>query len=281
MASGAAAPRSDGENRLGNAARVEARALLLGRRLRLKSVASDEALAVQPLTVPVGARGLAVLFRYGAVVLFNVTPAEQRRFLDGIESVIEDPLNIPEEEEADILLRATGEETVDAAGTICLQELTSERLIIIADVMAKSVVLALDESRIAHAFDLIEPVAQSINRSWRGSVPTRHLLDHISDVLLTQHHIVGRVEVTEKPDILWDHPEMERLYARLHEEYELQERDRALSRKLDLIAQTARTSLGLIESRRALRVEWYIVILILVEIVLTVYEMFIVGDHAG
>ena len=40
---------------------------------------------------------------------------------------------------------------------------------------------------------------------------------------------------------------------------------------------TIQTAIDLIQSRRSLRVEWYIVILIVVEIVLTLYDMFIRG----
>jgi len=47
----------------------------------------------------------------------------------------------------------------------------------------------------------------------------------------------------------------------------------ALERKLDLISRTAETLLGLLQDKRTLRVEWYIVILIVVEIVLYVYEL--------
>ena len=36
--------------------------------------------------------------------------------------------------------------------------------------------------------------------------------------------LIGRVEIEDKPDILWDQPELERLYARLEDEYELHER---------------------------------------------------------
>ncbi|MGH6662372.1 MAG: RMD1 family protein, partial [Rhodospirillales bacterium] len=103
----------------------------------------------------------------------------------------------------------------------------------------------------------------------------RALLRQIGDVLLMQHKMVGRVEVAEKPDLLWDHPELERLYARLQDEFELNDRARALDRKLDLISRTAATSLDLLQNRRTLRVEWYIVILIVIELVLLVlYETF-------
>lgn len=86
--------------------------------------------------------------------------------------------------------------------------------------------------------------------------------------------MVARVEVLEKPELLWDHPELELFYARLEDEYELRERHHAVERKLQLISKTAETLVGLLQHDRALRVEWYIVLLIVVEIVLTLYELF-------
>jgi uncharacterized Rmd1/YagE family protein len=47
----------------------------------------------------------------------------------------------------------------------------------------------------------------------------------------------------------------------------------ALERKLELVSRTAETLLDLLQDKRTLRVEWYIVILIVVEIVLTLYEL--------
>lgn len=92
---------------------------------------------------------------------------------------------------------------------------------------------------------------------------------------MVEHKMVGRVEVAEKPDLLWDHPQLERVYARLVDEYELSERHRALEHKLELISRTAETVLGLVHANRSLRVEWYIVILILFDILLSLYEKYI------
>ena len=62
---------------------------------------------------------------------------------------------------------------------------------------------------------------------------------------------------------------------RLAQEYEIHDRQLALERKLRLISDTAQTLLDMLQTQRTLRVEWYIVILIVVEIVLTLYELFL------
>jgi uncharacterized Rmd1/YagE family protein len=94
-----------------------------------------------------------------------------------------------------------------------------------------------------------------------------------------QHQTIGRVAVGEKPEVLWERPDLERLYLRLEEEYEIPERDQALERRLSLIRRTAGTALELLNNRRSLRVEWYIVLLIVVEIFVMLYEVF-VRPHA-
>ncbi len=53
------------------------------------------------------------------------------------------------------------------------------------------------------------------------------------------------------------------------------DRFEAVESKLDLIGRTIQTAIDLIQSRRSLRVECYIVILIVFEIALTLYEMLI------
>jgi len=257
--------------------RVRVHALLVGKRIDLRALYRDDSLAVAPLAIPAGEHGMAVVFRYGAVVLFNLQVMEEAAFLISLRSVVGDPHDEPEREETEIFVDpANTGERVDAGGAIHLREVTAERLIVVADVLAKSVSLDWDEHRVARVFDRIEPVAEALRRRGGSRIAARQLLDHIGDVLITQHRMVGRVQVTEKPELLWERGELERLYLRLQEEYELPERDRALTRKLDLIAQTATTALGLLQARRSLRVEWYIVALIVVEIILTLYEMFIV-----
>ena len=86
--------------------------------------------------------------------------------------------------------------------------------------------------------------------------------------------MAGLVEIGDKPEMLWERADLDRWYARLEDEYELRERSVALERKLDVLSRTAETVLNLLQHRGSLRVEWYIVALIVFEIALSLYEMF-------
>jgi uncharacterized Rmd1/YagE family protein len=80
--------------------------------------------------------------------------------------------------------------------------------------------------------------------------------------------------VDDKPDVLWDNPELERLYLQLAQEFELQDRSAALERKLALVGTTVETVMGLMDSRRSLVLEVAVASLIAIEVGTTVYDLF-------
>jgi required for meiotic nuclear division protein 1 len=252
---------------------VPIRALLLGERLDTRALERDKPLGIAPLTIDVPEGGVAILFRYGAVVLFGMTIAAMERFVGSLTPLVTGAFRVPERDDVHLLVRPDADQQVDPAGNILIRETTTEQLQLVADILAKSLVLSHYETRIAENFDRIEPLAAMLREKGRAGGHSKELLRHIGDVLLVQQKMVGRVETGEKPELLWEHPELERLYMRLAEEYELRERDRALDRKLDVISRTVETLLGLLQTRSSLRVEWYIVVLIIAELLLSTYPL--------
>ena len=134
--------------------------------------------------------------------------------------------------------------------------------------------LAHDEREVASVFDKIEPFARELAEGGRTPGGRRTILKHIGNAILVQHRVSGRVAVAEKPDVLWDRPDLERLYVRLEDEYELKERADALNRKLGVIAETAKALTDIIDTERSLRLERIIVALIALEIVIAAYQIF-------
>jgi required for meiotic nuclear division protein 1 len=252
---------------------VPVRALLLGERLDTRAFERNEPLGVAPLTVDIPGGGVAVLFRYGAVVVFGAASSVLDNFVASLAPLVTAPLPVPERDDARLLIRPEAEQPVDLTGNIFLREKTTKGLQLVADILAKGLVLSHYETRIADIFDGIEPLAATLRERGRAGARSKELLRHIGEVLLMQQKMVGRVETGEKPELLWDHPELERLYVRLAEEYELRDRDRALDRKLDVISRTVETLLGLVQTRSSLRVEWYIVLLIVAELLLSTYPL--------
>jgi uncharacterized Rmd1/YagE family protein len=253
--------------------RATAKALLVGDRVDTNGLEHDHVLSSNPLAFPAGRAGVVTLFRYGVIVLIGLTPPEQDEFLRSIAQRVKGKFAIRDEEAAMIELSADTEDHISPRGAICIKAVSPERLLVISDALAKSVVLAHDEGEVATVFDVIEPLARELAENGRAPAGRRTMLRHIGKALLVQHRVSGRVAVAEKPDVLWDRPDLERLYGRLEDEYELKERVGLLNRKLAVITETANAFTDIIDTERSLRLELIIVLLIVFEIVITFYQM--------
>jgi uncharacterized Rmd1/YagE family protein len=180
----------------------------------------------------------------------------------------------PEEEIASIEIVSEKDDQILPGGPIVLRHATPEHMIVIADALSKSVVLARDERDVSAVFELIEPFVRGLAEKGATIAGRRNILRHIGNALLVQHRVSGRFAVAEKPDVVWDRPDLDRLYARLEDEYELKERADVLSRKLLVISETAEVLTDIIDTRRSLRIEIAIVVLIAIELLIGGYQIF-------
>jgi uncharacterized Rmd1/YagE family protein len=258
--------------------RVTAHALNVGDRINTMGF-EGEALSSVPLAIRVGKTGIAVLFRYGVAVLMGLSSEDEAGFLERLTPRIGGKFARFEEETAIVELANEAEDQVQAGGPIRLLNMSPERLLLIADVLAKSVELAQDEREVAKVFEIIEPFAKELADHGRTRRDRKGVLRLIGNALLVQQRVSGRVAIGEKPDALWDRPDLERLYARLEDEYELKERVDTLNRKLAVVAETANTLADLIDTRRSLRLELIVVVLIAFEIVVTFYQIYASRGH--
>jgi uncharacterized Rmd1/YagE family protein len=264
-----------------------AQAVLAGTGIDLASLGSTDRTGATPLAVELigsltggslaanstAGGGVAFLFRYGAVVFFDAAPAGVTEYLRQITPQIRQPFpqGECETEVLDIRLDPAGRETIEH-NTLVLADASLEKLQLVADIMAKSVSLAHHEKGIERQFERIEPFAVNLDHWGRGGRAARELLHNLGGALLAEHRVVAGTRVEDSPELLWDHPELERLWARLRDEFEIRERFAALHGKLSLISRTAETALELMQNRRSLRVEWAIVGLIVFEIVVTLVQ---------
>jgi uncharacterized Rmd1/YagE family protein len=260
------------------AQQLTAHALLIGDRINTAGF-EGQVLSSAPLAVRVGSNGLAVLFRYGVAVFIGLSATEEAEFLEKLSARTFGKITPPEEEWAKIQVAKEGEEPIPVGGPILVREFSLERLLVVSDALAKSVVLGRDEREVTNVFDTIEPFARELATFGKTSRNRTDLLKLMGNALLVQHRLSGRVAVGEKPDVLWDRPDLERLYARLEDEYELSERAETLNRKLEVIADTASRLADIVDTKRSLRLEIIVVFLIAFEIVITFYEIYARNGH--
>ena len=248
------------------------KAFLLADRIDTSNLEQKGVVSTAPLTYRFGNEGFVTLFRYGVAVTLCLSRSEEDEVLRSLRSRLVQPIATPETETLLVEVVPDKEDQILPGGPMILKTLTPDQLIVIADALSKSVVLARDEREVAAVFDLVEPFARQLAEKGRADAGRRAILKHIGNALLVQHRVSGRVAVAEKPDVVWDRQDLERLYARLQDEYELKERADALSRKLAVIAETAEVLTDIIDTKRSLRLEIIIVVLIAVELLIAAYQ---------
>ena len=251
--------------------RTRVRAVLIADRLVPDRALHKDVVSVAPLCFRRNG-GYAVIFRYGAVVMVGLEPADEQAILT---QYARDPGSQPAEEERLELATNPGQdEGVATDGALQIKALTPGNVLVLADILAKSVALARYEHEVANVFDTIEPAASTLAVSGRTPKSRKALLQLIGSSLLAQHRVSGRIAFAEKPDILWEHPELERFYARLEDEYEIIERGTLLNGKVSVVASAAQTFTDMIDTERSTRLEILIVVLILAELVIGAVTLF-------
>lgn len=254
---------------------ITVRALQLGESIDIKGLEREDSFSTNPLAFRTASGGTVALFKSGAVVFINMTPVEEDDLIRGLDARIIEPLAAREIETTQIVVKGGEEELAVVPGALQVRSADPNRLLLIAEALAVSVALAHDERRIATAFERIEPIATTLIKRQLPGGPKSALLQQIGEALLIQQRLADRSDLDEKPDVLWDHQELERFWVKLVDEYDLPARARAIERKLVVIRESADTIADLISTRTSHRLEWYIIALIAIEIGLGLYDKFV------
>ena len=249
-----------------------ARALQLAERIELKGLERSDQFSTSPLAFKVTGGGTVALFRFGAAVFIGLNPIEEEGIIKGLDGRLIEPLAERESETVQITLKPDGEDQPFANGAVALKNAAPERLLLLAEALTMTVALAYDKRRVTQAFDRVVPIASSLKQRRLLAGSQGDLVEQIGEALLLQQRLAGRVELADRPDVLWDHPELERLWGKLTDEYDLGTRARAIGQKLEVIRETADTMRDLLSTRTSHRLEWYIIVLIVIEILLGLYD---------
>src|ERR1700730_5357645 len=253
--------------------RVTARALLLGDRIETVGLERSDMISSTPLAFHVGGNGFVALYRFGVAVMVGLSPLEEDDVLKQVKLRVSGPHEHIDDESAVLEISPDHDDKIPPGGAIAMKDLSAQRLLIVSDALAKSVSLGRDEREVNAVFDTIEPFAAELARNGRPPWKRRSMLRLIGQTLLVQHRVSGRVAVGAKPSVRGDRPDLERLYARLEDEYELKERAETLKRKLDTIVETAHALTDIIDADRATRLEATIVVLIVAELIASVIQI--------
>lgn len=248
-----------------------ARALQIGERIDIKGLERADSFSKNPLAFRTPSGGTVVLFRTGTAVFINMTPIAEEETMQALMDRVGEPLGEREIETVQIVSGAD-EDGVTAQGVVHLKDSDPNRLLLVAEALAGSVSMAFDERTLAGAFDRVGKTARILKMRKLPGGDRAEILEQLGEALAIQGRLAGRIGMDDKPDVLWDHPDLERLWSRLIDEYDLKSRANAISQKLDVIRDSADTLGDLLATRTSHRLELYIIALIALEIIISLVD---------
>lgn len=225
----------------------------------------------EPLVLQHGPKKYVVLLRYGVVAFWDLTKREERRWLDMLEPYLVDRFDRPLEDVVAVS-KAQKREGI-FRGKIVLKSFDADRLASVSLVLGRSVALERYESEAGKALIEFDAVMRGFGEKGATRLTSKELLKKVGFAMNLQHLTVSQMALLDKPDFTWENPELDKLYQELAWDYELEDRYDVLNEKLKLIFHNVEFILNFLEGRRSLALEVTIVLLIIVEIVLFIYEL--------
>lgn len=219
-----------------------------------------------------------VVYRFGAVVFFNLTTKESSRLLEQIKKYSANPIPIGFErrEHFEVALHpqletATGKITSDRA---LVKELDMNTVGIVSNIMGQTVALDWYNDTVDELLARFSSVNSSVERTGSFTDVERNTLFQVvakNNSLFID--LVGKLGLKDRSDTAWHLSQYEGLHEGMRKEFELDERFRNVEFKLDLIQQNAKFFLEVIQDQKSNALEWVIVILISFECGLMMLDM--------
>jgi uncharacterized Rmd1/YagE family protein len=218
---------------------------------------------------------MVLVFSFGSVVFINYSHSDEiKTFLNYLRSF-----------EPDIELKNIDRYTddyslhIDESDKI---ELTDEYVIVpefqefypelISTVLAKSVALEKTEEQLGQIHDRLETMIDRLEKG-KLRIGNKELARTTAKILRHEYNILAYIMILDKPDITWTIGDANEFHDKMMEFFELNDRYKILKSKTEILYNIMDGFSTISHSIRGLFVEWIVVILIVIEIMLTIFQI--------
>ena len=209
----------------------------------------------------------AVLTKFGAITFWNVSDKLRSEFLKEIKPLIKskrENYNYDENTKVFVggdIIRITFDE-------VFVPELEVQNIKIISYVLSQSVALERYEDEIETSLSEIGVIVENLKNSGRAMLGEKRLLQQIGKVLSVKQITIAHLSLFDKPEEVWESPELEDLYNRMNAEYELQDRFDILDEKIKYLSDISQMLMNFLAEKRNAFLERIIIWLIVIELAL-------------
>ncbi|KAM7538352.1 hypothetical protein Aperf_G00000059803 [Anoplocephala perfoliata] len=241
-----------------------------------------------------------LVFKTGVVVFWNVSEAESEELIGKFRNECIRPISpeLVEFEELiysftsgptvldveDIRLHAVSPESSSeeshAAYEEAVQTLVMEK-IAFSDALAASVKLSLLETSFDAVAVQMQPWIDKMQTGLGMFFPMSAVFRKTGELFTLRHLLNISTAISETPDFYWDRPEIEKLFQNLKNALSVQSRTNILNSKLNTCCELTEILTNHLEARHSSRLEWMIILLILIEVIFEIQRWNVGSDEKG
>jgi len=230
-------------------------------------------LSSNPLVLEPEAGTWVYLARFGAAVFWNASPAT-------VALVLQDLAGLPgmgaraEAARDDLRVHLGAEADRVDFSEVWLRDLTLDKLKIVSLALAQSVALDSVEAEVSRAMARFGPVVTALRDEGRLVPGQKELLRTVGFAMAVRATVLDTLTLFDDPPETWESEALAHLDGALFDQFDLEERLAAVNQKVAYLQDAGATVLDVLARRKDQRLEWIIIVLILVEVVLFVWKEF-------
>ncbi len=232
-----------------------------------------------PLVIELLSGSYAVLTKFGTVSFWNVKKPLEREFMREIMPYLKGHRTEGHEYTDTLKIFVGQSQEKITFEELYLHNLDLEKIKIISYVSGQSVALDRYEEDINIRLTDLEKVVENLKVSGHTKFSQSSLLRQVGNILSVKQNTVSSLSLFDKPDETWEREEIEKLYDKLRREYELRDRFDILNEKIDFLSENNTTLMNFIVSQRSNNLEIIVIVLIVIEIALFIFQIFAWAPH--
>ena len=210
------------------------------------------------------------VFDYGIVVFGNYDAIAKSEFLNFIKNYSNNLIDLDLTDNYQINIDATYVKPVVKSNSVTIWQNDPSTLRIVVLNLGQSVALDFYESLTNDIITSSKHYIVELEKFGKISISKRDLLKYIGKVLNIKNSIVDNLYILDDPNLVWDNDDLDVLNRLLKANFDINMRFKDLDYRLQIVENNLKLFTDVLNVRESSRLEWTIIILILIEIVIVI-----------
>ena len=210
------------------------------------------------------------VFDYGIVVFGNYDAIAKSEFLNFIKNYSNNLIDLDLTDNYQINIDSTYVKPVVKSNSVTIWQNDPSTLRIVMLNLGQSVALDYYESLTNDIITSSKHYIVELEKFGKISISKRDLLKYIGKVLNIKNSIVDNLYILDDPNLVWDNDDLDVLNRLLKANFDINMRFKDLDYRLQIVENNLKLFTDVLNVRESSRLEWTIIILILIEIVIVI-----------